>query len=228
MTQRQALEIFLDSRNLDQAVVSNAPVRQHALQRRESRQAYLLRVLTGISGQKCRNQDIRRIPVDTVHITCSRIIRHSSQAFIMDKAHIRIFQAGILAFDTLGNDLAVCQQLVKSFRRIVIHSIATASECASQRDCRHGKVSPHNLRHTFIHKLYFRITRIVAKSRQVDLQSSDRFEVRPYIQIFRTGHDCGIHVSLGIRNQPAFFICLVYIATTHVTERKTDPRGKSE
>ena len=28
----------------------------------------------------------------------------------MDKAHIRIFQARILAFDTLGDDLSVCQQ----------------------------------------------------------------------------------------------------------------------
>ena len=78
MTQRHALEIFLDGRNLDQAVVSYAPVRQHALQRRESRQAHLLRVFTGISGEEGRNQDIGRILVDTVHIVGSRIIRHSS------------------------------------------------------------------------------------------------------------------------------------------------------
>ena len=146
----------------------------------------------------------------------------------MDKAHIRISQARILAFDTLGNDLAIRQQLVKGFRRIVVHGIATTSESTAQCDCRHGKVTSHNLRHTFIHKLYFRITRIIAESRQVNLQSRDRFEVRPYIQILRTGHDGSVHVSFGIRYQPTLFIRLVYIAAAHVAEGKAYTGRKAD
>ena len=146
----------------------------------------------------------------------------------MDKAHIRIFQAGILAFETLGNDLTVGQQLVKGFRRIVVQGIASATESASQCDCRHGEVTPHYLRHTFIHKLYFRIARIVAKCGQVDLQPRDRFETCPYIQILRAGHDGSIHISFRIGDQPTFFIRLIYIAAAHVTERKANTRRKAE
>ena len=146
----------------------------------------------------------------------------------MDKAHIRIFQARILAFDTLGDDLSVCQQSVKGFRRIVVHGISTPPEGTSQCDCRHSKVTSHNFRHTFIHKLYFCITRIVTKCRQINLQSCNRFKICPYIQVLCTGHDSCIYVSFSIRNQPTFFIRLIYIAATHITERKTDTRRKTK
>ena len=75
--------------------------------------------------------------------------------------------------------------------------------------------------------MYIGATGVDTVGIQVDLQSGDRFQVRPYVQVLGTGHDCRIDV-IGVFDQPATVFGIVEEVAVDGSEGKTKTRSQTE
>ena len=155
------------------------------------------------------------------------IIFFTSVLRLFQETGIRIGCSCIAAFEAVRNSLTVFDKLIECFRCIVITCIADAFEETTQCDSRHRKVSSGQFRHTGIHILYIGVAGIDAVGIQVDLQSGDRLQVRPDIQVFGTAHDGRIDVA-GVFNQPATVFGIVEEVTVYGSESKAKSRCQAE
>ena len=218
MAQGNALQVFLEERNLDQAVVGDPPVGQHRLERRKRSELHLVGALAGIGRQESGHEHVHRVEAHAAAPVRLARVRGPRQ-----EAGVRVVRPGIGRLHPVRDHGAIVEEAVERPRRVAVVGIAAAAEGGLDGDRAHRETTAHLLGHALLHEIDIGTFRIGAVRAEVDLQARDRLQIGPDGQVLRAVDHRGCRV-VHILHEPSLLIRLVDEIPTHGSEGEPQAR----